>query len=54
MAHGQNAGRRDREYWKSRLHKYGEIVGKYTKYLTHKKERREGNKIIKEQLNERE
>lgn len=31
---------REKEYWKSRLHKHGEVPGKFTKKLTHKKERR--------------
>ena len=34
------------EYWKSRLHKLGEIPGKLTKKLTHRKERREGKRKI--------
>jgi len=41
--HGDNAeqkGHLGKEYWKSRLHRYGEPPGRYTKYLTHKKERR--------------
>lgn len=43
MAHGENAekrGRPGKEYWKSRLHKHGEALGRYTKKLTHRKERR--------------
>lgn len=31
-----------KEYWKSRLMSGGECVGRYTKTLTHRKERREG------------
>ena len=34
-----------KEYWKSRLHRFGEITGRYTKLLTHRKERREGKTI---------
>lgn len=30
-----------KEYWKSRLHRYGETPGRFTKRLTAKKERRE-------------
>lgn len=37
------------EYWKSRLHKYGEIPGKETKVRTHKKERREAKNKLDEQ-----
>ena len=29
-----------KEYWKSRLHCGGEATGRYTKTLTHRKERR--------------
>ena len=50
MAHGENAeriGHGGKEYWKSRLHKYGEVLGRYTKKLTHKKERRDNKRIIK-------
>lgn len=53
MAHGKNAeryGQCGKEYWKSRLHKYGEILGKYTKKLTARKERRDDKKIIEEEL----
>lgn len=34
------------EYWKSRLHRWGEVPGKITKKLTHRKERREGKRKI--------
>ena len=47
--HGKNAelhGHTGKEYWKSRLHRFGETPGKYTKYLTHKKERRESKQLI--------
>jgi hypothetical protein len=37
-----------REYWKSRLHEQGEIPGRFTKELTHRKERRQAKKIVKE------
>lgn len=40
-----------KEYWKSRLHPQGEIPGKFTKRLTHKKERKI-NKDVDEVLNE--
>lgn len=46
--HGENAkqkGHTGKEYWKSRLHKFGEIIGWYTKKLTHKKERRISKKL---------
>lgn len=36
----------DKEYWKSRLHRHGETPGRYTKKLTHKKERRHGRQVI--------
>ena len=50
MAHGKNAeknGRVGLEYWASRLHKYGEDPGRYTKTLTHKKERRVSKAIAR-------
>ena len=53
MAHGKNAeqnGRAGKEYWKSRLHRWGEQMGRYTKYLTHKKERRANKKIARDAL----
>ena len=57
MAHGENAekwGRPGKEYWKSRLHRYGEALGRYTKIRTHRKERREGKILVrKEMSNER-
>lgn len=37
------------EYWKSRLHKHGETPGRITKRLTHRKERREGRSIIRQE-----
>ena len=40
----------DREYWKSRLHRCGELIGRFTKTLTHKKERRFSHKIEKDVL----
>lgn len=48
MAHGENAqknGKRGKEYWKSRLHRHGESLGRVTKTLTHRKERRQNKKI---------
>ena len=45
MAHGENAkksGHAGKEYWKSRLYPHGEVPGKITKKLTHKKERLRG------------
>lgn len=42
--HGENAQKRGhagKEYWKSRLHKHGEPLGKFTKVKTHRKERRQ-------------
>ena len=38
-----------KEYWKSRLHRYGEVLGRYTKILTHRKERRRNKAMAKEQ-----
>lgn len=38
---GDGAGK---EYWKSRLHRHGEVPGRFTKRLTSKKDRQE-NKI---------
>ena len=49
MAHGENAekgGRPGKEYWKSRLHKHGEIPGRFTKKRTHKYERRTSRREI--------
>lgn len=50
MAHGENAQNRKagREYWKSRLHRYGEALGRWTKRLTHRKERRASKAIARE------
>jgi len=51
MAHGERAeknGHSGTDYWKSRLHRWGEIPGRFTKHLTHKKERREKKKIERE------
>ena len=48
MANGENAeknGKQGKEYWGSRLHRYGEEPGRYTKKLTHKKERRQNKEI---------
>ena len=42
MAHGKNAekdGHAGKEYWASRLHKGGEVPGKYTKKRTARLER---------------
>lgn len=39
------------EYWKSRLHRHGEIPSKLTKKRTHRKERKQ-NKKIERDLNE--
>jgi len=47
--HGENAERRGhvgKEYWKSRLHPQGEAPGKFTKLLTHKKERRTAKQFL--------
>ena len=55
MAQGENAKRHGhcgKEYWKSRLHIYGEILGKYTKKLTARKERRDDKQLIKDELND--
>ena len=52
LSQGENAksnGHCGKEYWKSRLHKLGEVPGKYTKKLTHRKERREGKLLSKEE-----
>ena len=37
-----------KEYWKSRLHKHGEVPGPFTKKLTHRKERRVNKKLSDE------
>jgi hypothetical protein len=48
MAQGENAARQcGKEYWKSRLHRGGELLGRYTKFLTHKKERRDARRYTK-------
>jgi len=55
MAHGKNAeqaSRSHKEYWKSRLHRWGETMGRYTKHLTHKKERRDNKKIAQHEFEE--
>jgi hypothetical protein len=55
MAHGKNAemnGHTGKEYWASRLHRWGETMGRYTKRLTHKKERRENKKVARKALEE--
>ena len=47
--HGINAelhGHPGKEYWKSRLHPQGEEPGRFTKKLTHKKERRETKQLL--------
>lgn len=49
--HGLNAelhGHTGKEYWKSRLHPGGEEPGKFTKKLTHKKERRGIKQLLHE------
>ena len=35
-----------KEYWKSRLHKDGESLGRYTKTRTHRLERRRARKLV--------
>lgn len=40
------------EYWKSRLHPCGELPGRVTKKLTHKKERRVSKQIAETSLNQ--
>ncbi len=35
-----------KEYWQSRLHCHGEQPGRYTKTRTHRKERREGKRMV--------
>jgi len=50
MAHGENAKKRGhagKEYWKSRHHKHGEVPGRFTKTITHRKERREGTPVVR-------
>ena len=39
-----------KEYWKSRLHKHGESLGRFTKSLTHRKERRLGHELERKAL----
>lgn len=41
-----------KEYWKSRLHIHGEIVGKLTKKWTHRKERRKAKELVRKEINE--
>ncbi len=43
---GSNRGDQRREYWASRLHRGGEAPGRFTKTLTHRKERRIGKQQI--------
>ena len=45
----EQKGHTGKEYWKSRLYRYGELIGAYTKKLTHRKERRENKKLAKPQ-----
>jgi hypothetical protein len=54
MAHGERAARwqQGKEYGKSRLHPGWEERGRYTKMLTHKKERREARRLEKEGVKE--
>lgn len=57
MAHGERAqrnGSRGKEYWASRLHRYGEQPGRLTKMLTHRHERRIGNREAKQLIVEAE
>ena len=35
------------EYWKSRLHRWGELPGRRTKTLTHRKERRSAKTLCR-------
>ena len=44
---GGHHGHPGKEYWKSRLHSGGEILGPITKRLTHRKERREAREEIR-------
>jgi hypothetical protein len=37
------------EYWKSRLHRWGERPGRYTKVRTHRKERRRTREVEDEE-----
>jgi hypothetical protein len=39
------------EYWKSRLHRWGERPGRYTKVRTHRKERRQSRQIESDEYN---
>jgi len=48
MAHGENAescGHVGKEFWKSRLSRWGDLRGKITKQLNHRKERAEARRI---------
>ncbi len=45
--HRQGCGK---EYWKSRLHRHGETLGRITKTLTHRKERREAHRVVRDSL----
>jgi len=52
MAHGERSAMQSnslREYWKSRLHRHGETIGRYTKKLTHRKERRISKEIVNQE-----
>jgi hypothetical protein len=55
MAHGKNAAkRRDREYWSPRLggKHFSLPHGKFAKWLTHRRERRKGDKETREEAAE--
>ena len=40
-----------KEYWKSRSHRYGEEPGRFTKNLTHRKERKQNKEVVKNFMN---
>jgi hypothetical protein len=43
---GGHKNTQGKEYWKSRLHKGGEVLGKDTKKRTHRVERRRSKKLL--------
>lgn len=47
---GGHRNARGKEYWKSRLHRGGELLGRFTKHLTHRFERRAAKRETRAQL----
>jgi len=44
---GAHVDSQGREFWASRLHRGGELIGRFTKLLTHRKERRAGKRAAR-------